>query len=351
MTRSSVIGAAVLALPLLLGGCEFGYKSSKQTGYRGTGVAQITNTDLRREADAAIPPPPYALSGDGGPPASQTYQNLEVLGDLSTDQFNRLMLSITQWVAPEQGCNYCHDPANMAADTVYTKIVSRRMLQMTRAINTRWSSHVQQTGVTCYTCHRGNNIPTAVWASTPSKRGSILGNNHGQNKPDPNVGYASLPFDPFDSYLRGQVGEIRVAGSSAYPTPGRPGVDIPGIKDAEGSYGLMMHLSSALGVNCTYCHNTQSFRAWGLSSQQRGTAFYGIRMVRDINADYIGPLAGVFPANRLGPMGDPLKVNCTTCHQGQPKPLGGAQMLRDYPELGWPEGTPPAETPQPTIAP
>ena len=36
---------------------------------------------------------------------------------------------------------------------------------------------------------------------------------------------------------------------------------------------------------------------------------------------------------RLGPHGDPLKVNCATCHQGAYKPLLGVSMLRDYPEL------------------
>lgn len=32
-------------------------------------------------------------------------------------------------------------------------------------------------------------------------------------------------------------------------------------------------------------------------------------------------------------MGDPYKVNCLTCHQNQAKPLGGVQMLSQYPYL------------------
>jgi photosynthetic reaction center cytochrome c subunit len=105
------------------------------------------------------------------------------------------------------------------------------------------------------------------------------------------------------------------------------------IKDTERTYGLMMHVSSALGVNCTYCHNSQSFRAWNLSRAQRGTAYYGIRMVRDVNEAYISPLQSVFPANRKGPHGDPYKVNCTTCHQGVAKPLGGVSMIAQAPAL------------------
>jgi photosynthetic reaction center cytochrome c subunit len=56
-------------------------------------------------------------------------------------------------------------------------------------------------------------------------------------------------------------------------------------------------------------------------------------MARDINNDYLTPLTKTFPANRLGPTGDVAKVNCTTCHQGAFKPLYGAQMAKDHPEL------------------
>ena len=63
-------------------------------------------------------------------------------------------------------------------------------------------------------------------------------------------------------------------------------------------------------------------------------------MVRDANTNYIDPLRPVFPAHRLGPNGDPLKVNCATCHQGAHKPLYGARMLQDYPELDLVASTP-----------
>jgi photosynthetic reaction center cytochrome c subunit len=59
-------------------------------------------------------------------------------------------------------------------------------------------------------------------------------------------------------------------------------------------------------------------------------------MSRAINVDYIEPLAPVFPANRLGPLGDPLKVACATCHQGQRRPLGGVSMLADHQALAGP---------------
>ena len=97
------------------------------------------------------------MSPDEGDRAGKTYQNVQVLGYASTDDFNRIMLSMNAWIGTgEQGCNYCHNPENMASDEKYTKVVARRMLQMTQNINNNWTQHVHATGVTCWTCHRGN---------------------------------------------------------------------------------------------------------------------------------------------------------------------------------------------------
>jgi photosynthetic reaction center cytochrome c subunit len=186
-------------------------------------------------------------------------------------------------------------------------------------------------GVTCYTCHRGNAVPVYKWAvpaGTPNPN-SILGNHEGRGLPDANDGFTTLSANSFTDYLNGNGEQIRVAGDTALPSPDH----VVSIKVAEKTYGLMMHISSSLGVNCTYCHNTQSFRAWNMSRPQRVTAYYGIRMVRDINGTYISSLQSVFPDYRKGPHGDPYKVNCMTCHQGQNKPLGGASLTAQAPAL------------------
>ena len=95
----------------------------------------------------------------------------------------------------------------------------------------------------------------------------------------------------------------------------------------------MIHMSKSLGVNCTYCHNTRAIASWEESPPQRSSAWYGIRMARDINNNFMVPLTKVFPAHRLGPTGDVAKANCGTCHQGAYKPLYGVSMLTDYPYL------------------
>lgn len=330
--RLSVPGLAVVA-GLLLAGCERPPMEAEQIGYRGTGMARIENPhiaeDLQRVNQAPEPSPPAPAAG---PPASQAYQNVQVLGDLSVAQFTRLMAAITEWVSPEQGCNYCHESNNLASDALYTKVVSRRMLQMTQHINTEWKSHVADTGVTCYTCHRGQPVPSYIWFEDPSRpqaRG-MAASRRGQNLGSASVGYASLPYDPFTSLIGGDD-EIRVLPAAALPLRGQSGATI---QQTEQTYGLMMHFSNSLGVNCTFCHNSRNFHVWDQSPPQRDVAWYGIRMARTLNREYLDPLQPVYPEHRLGPRGDAPKLNCSTCHQGIPKPLYGAAMVQDYPSLG-----------------
>lgn len=359
--RALALGA-IAALPLTLAACELGPKQSQQLGPRGPAMEQVTNLNLVKPP-AAPPASAYALTSRDGQKARDVYPELQVLGDISVDEFGLLMANITAWVVPadappeQAGCNYCHNPENMASYEKYTKSVALNMLKMTQNINVNWQSHVKQTGVTCYTCHRGKGVPEYSWSlkEQPVTRG-MTGYRAGQNEPLAVVGYSSLPNDPNATFLF-NANEIRVNSKQIHP-----GTNTANIKDAEHTYGLMMRVSGALGVNCTFCHNSQNFAEWSHSRVQKQTAWYGIRMVRQANSDYIQPLASVFPAKgwddkaRLGPMGDPLKVNCQTCHQGYSKPLGGVSMLADNPSLReiWRAGAPapaaaPAATPNAVI--
>ncbi len=323
--RKALLLASLFAAGLLAG-CEAPPQESKQNGYRGTGMAQIHNAAKQEAlvASNAIPEAQPAADASGDK-ASKAYQNVQVLGHLSETQFLRVMTAITEWVAPEQGCGYCHNLENLADDSLYTKKVARRMLQMTQHINEDWKAHVAETGVTCYTCHRGNPVPQNIWFSDPgvAARGSAA-DSMGQNHPAALVGRSSLPRDPFTAMLLNNT-EIRVASTEALSdAPGRP------IQAAEMTYALMTHMSGGLGVNCAFCHNTRSFSNWEESTPQRVTAWHGIRMARDLNKDYLAPLQTTYPANRLGPEGDAAKANCATCHQGLNKPLNGVSMLKDY---------------------
>jgi len=328
--------AMILVGAALLSGCERPPIDTVQTGFRGTGMELVYNprtlekTESLHQAPAALDP-----ADKSGPRARQVYQNVKVLGDLSVGEFTRVMVSMTQWIAPEQGCGYCHNLQNFADDSMYTKVVARRMTQMTQHLNASWKNHVADTGVTCYTCHRGQAVPNQVWfAPDDSKLAKgMLGQRNGQNEPAASVGGSSLPKDPFTAYLQKDT-PIRQISQTALPQ----GINSTGSSTqmTEGTYGLMMHMSTGLGVNCAFCHNSRNFSDWKQSPPQRVTAYHGIRMVRELNNEFITPLTSTFPRNRLGPKGDVAKVNCATCHQGAYKPLYGEPMAKLYPELQGP---------------
>lgn len=335
----AAVAAAAVVVVLTL---ELPPVSTQQTGYRGLGIEQV-NTVRHLDAQAAanqLPPVVDPVPPDGTK-SSEVYQNVQVLGDLNSAEFTRLMQAITEWVAPVEGCAYCHaDGEELSCDSLYTKVVARRMLQMTQHLNSDWgANHVAPAGVTCYTCHRGQNVPQAIWFKNPGPQQAqgFAGGKAGQNTPEASNGHSSLPFDPFTPFLLGDR-NIRIISTEALPETNRSS-----IKQAEWTYAQMIYQSEALGVNCTYCHNSRSFFAWDQSSPARTKAWYGIRLARDLNNAYLEPLQPVYPPHRLGPTGDAPKVNCATCHRGANKPLLGQSILKDYQGLG-------PYTPGPTAA-
>jgi photosynthetic reaction center cytochrome c subunit len=329
-----VFGAAVATLLTLAMLFTAGWVAppilSTQMGFRGLAMHELTTPAEKRliAAANALPDPIDKASPDGDR-ATSVYKNVQVLKDLSVEQFNRVMLGISAWVAPaDQSCNYCHGE-NMASDDLYTKRIARRMLQMTRDINTNWQAHVGVTGVTCYTCHRGNTIPKYVWFSAPpAKAQGFAETNYGMGHPTKVNASTGLPADPFTATILGSQ-PIRQQATNVLPS----GLGQP-IQDTERTYSLMMTLSTSLGVNCTYCHNSRDFGNWADSTPQRVTAWHGLQMVRNLNNTYLVPLTDQFPSDQRGPSGDVAKIYCATCHQGANKPLLGVSLAKDWPELG-----------------
>ncbi len=80
-----------------------------------------------------------------GPKASDVYENVQVLGDLSQAQFTRLMLAITSGCRPSRAAPTATRPRG-SPTTLYTKRVSRWMIEMTRHINNDWQDHVKADG-------------------------------------------------------------------------------------------------------------------------------------------------------------------------------------------------------------
>ncbi len=325
----AVAGAVLVGAAIFAGAAwDLPPVDNTQVGYRGTGmfVTRDREDQVALKVANALPEAQYEPDPTGEK-ARDIYENVQVLGDLSSDQFNQFMASITQWVSPEQGCAYCHNEENLASDEVYTKVVARRMIQMTQTVNADWQKHVAPAGVTCWTCHRGNPVPGNVWyrSAEPKPAGGGLGYREGQNVAGAFVGNTSMPQNALETYLL-EDANIRVHSNTALPTRENKATT----KETESTWALMLHMSESLGANCVTCHNSRAFNDWDQSPPQRVTAWHGIRMARALNKDYMVGLTPVFPDNRKGPEGDVYKVGCGTCHQGVQKPLYGESMLKLY---------------------
>ncbi|MBB4001925.1 photosynthetic reaction center cytochrome PufC [Aurantimonas endophytica] len=319
-----------------------------ETGAPGTGLAQLRDAD-RQLQYAALPVPLDPADNTDSPLASEIYENVQILGNLTDAEFTRLMLAITEWVSPVQGCEYCHDLTSeegFASDALYTKVVSRTMLRMVQHINAQWAEHVAPSGVTCYTCHRGENVPPALWYSQNEPTGDqFLGKPQSWHLEAASI-TEFFSDVPYSQYLQADPLSANIESRTPFPGPDSPGTTVEG---AENLYIFMMQMSESLGVNCTYCHNSRSFQDWTQSTPFRWIAYWGIRMARDINVNYIEPLAAVLPDNRKGPLGDPGKANCGTCHHGNNKPLGGYNLLEHYLAGLTVDGQPPDPGPKQAI--
>ena len=331
-----VVGAVLLVL-LALTFHRFPVVSV-QRGFRGVGMlVQYDPRGAARQAAyqqviAAYPPVTPA-----GVPAEVAYKNIQVLQGLDANEFLRLMATMSNWLQPSVGCAFCHSAVNMAEDRVYTKTVARKMIQMTRYINTNWRAHVGAGGVTCNTCHRGAAVPGSIWFMTPPPGGrhNFAQTLSGENSPSTVAGLTALPNDPFTPFLL-NAAPIRDQGTTALPADDRMSIE-----QTNWTYSLMIHFAQSLGVSCNYCHNSRAFGEWGQSTPKRLVAWTAIEMVRDINRGYMVPLTNVFPVASRGPVGDVPKINCGTCHAGAYKPFYGASTLAAYPELEGSPDTPP----------
>ena len=334
----AVGGAVFLGILIITWGQPYA-TDSLQTGPRGTGMSvtefksDLATPDL--DIASLMEDEPYIPDGSE-PLAKDIYQNVQVLGDLTEDNFNRLMAAMTNWVSPDQGCAYCHGEGDLETygdDALYTKVVSRRMIQMTQNINENWDGHVnanKQVGVTSMTCHRGQNVPSEIWFKITPVNEATAGWPSVQNRATSLSQFTSLPSDALEAYLLNyeQI-NVHDLESRVENQPGDPL-----IQQTERTYSLMNYFSNSLGKNCVLCHNSRAFYDTEQVTPQWGISSLGISMVQEMNNDYLVPLADVYPENRLGPVhGDAPKAACKTCHKGYQQPLQGSNVIQYWPEL------------------
>ncbi|MEQ8256619.1 MULTISPECIES: photosynthetic reaction center cytochrome PufC [Roseovarius] len=335
-----VVGGAVLVAAWLVSANQSSAVDSLQTGPRGTGMSvpefksDLGEPDpgiagyMATRSDPVVPQGGEELAGDARenvPPG---------LEGLTVENYDRLLAAMRQWTGIP---NLFEDMDSYQTSVGYT------MIGMTQNLNENWDGHVnanKEVGVTCYTCHRGQPVPSDIWFDISPVNERVEGWGAVQNRVTPLSSYTSLPSDALQTYL--VDGESIKVHDLDSRVAGVPGVDgYPGIQHAERTYALMNYISNSLGVNCVFCHNSRAFYDGAQVTPQWATETLGIQMVQELNNDYLIPIAGLLPESRLGPTnGDAPKAACRTCHKGYQQPLQGTNVIKDWPELATSSGEP-----------
>ncbi len=325
------VGTAVFAgIALVLLGQPF-KTESLQTGPRGTAMmvtkfaSEANGLGLGVPGFQATTSAPVIPTGDeelAGDARENVPPGLE---GLTVDNYDRLLTAMQAWTGIP---NLFEDPDS------YQTTVGYIMIGMTRNLNENWDGHVNangEVGVTCYTCHQGQPVPSNVWFDAMPLK-ATEGWSAVQNRVTPLTSYTSLPTDALRAYLVDyETIAVHDLESRAEGVPGQDGY--PAIQNAERTYSLMNYFANSLNVNCTFCHNSRAFYDGAQVTPQWGTASLGIAMVQELNNDYLISLDGLLPPERLGPTGDIPKAACATCHKGYQKPLQGTNVIGDWPEL------------------
>lgn len=304
--------------------------NSLQTGPRGTGMSvpefinevqapdptlagylrrdQITEEDIAGVSEQALQNVPPALDG------------------IPEDQYAELIVAMRSWTGIP---DLMEDQDNYQTQIAYT------MVGMVQSLNDDWLGHVQsnaEVGVNCYTCHRGQAVPSEIWFRLGNVNEATEGWSAIQNRVTVQSQFTSLPSNALEAYFLNyeQIGvhdlEPHVA---EYPSDG-----IQTWQHTERTYSLMNYVSNSLGVNCNFCHNSRAFYDPEQVTPQWATEMLGISMVQEMNEVWLLPLEGLYPPERLGPVfADAPKAACKTCHKGYQKPLQGMNAIAEWPEL------------------
>ena len=356
MRLAPIIGVAAAAGTLFFafvptwtpshGGVQMGYRSGSAVQFK-TNQPEV---ERMNQPPAPTPPGSYGVTQEqlnDSRPADQVYQNIKALKGISAGEFMKLQVAYTDWVSPKQGCSFCHAGDNFASDEKPQKRAAEIMTQMVQTINADWRNHVAEQGVTCYTCHRGLNVPASAWYPEQHKEvRKFVARQEGWHESATTV----RDFFPYDSFAEYWLQDTSGRGQAynALPIVGKQDSEPRDAVVVKRLYEVMMQQTDGIGVNCGYCHNSRAFFDWRQSTPKRWIGLYGIQMTRAINNDFLLPITQFMPQTRQLVNGGRLPITpaheagaqngnalaiCRTCHLGAPKPLNGVNMVDDYPAL------------------
>jgi photosynthetic reaction center cytochrome c subunit len=316
-----------------------------QLGANASSMVQFDPTPV----EAAVQnqrPPVLPVVADDPRPATTAFKNVKVLTDVNAGDFMRLQNAMTAWVSPKQGCGFCHAGTDYASDAKPAKQAARLMLAMTRHINTTFKDHVGSGGVTCYSCHRGQPVPSEVWYQSPPDPGHPMIDKQEDYDERATTVRTFFPNEGFEEYL------LQDTPGLAQSYTALPSKETSSQIEMKRLYEMMMQMSDGIGVNCGYCHNSRAFFDWRQSTPARWTGYSGLTLTRDINRNFILKLGQIVPENQTrvgdtryislpprdrGPQIGNGLADCATCHHGAPKPLAGLDLIRGFPALAGPD--------------
>lgn len=111
--------------------------------------------------------PPKKAKMDPNKPAGEQFKNVQLLKEVPSGQFMQYMRSFNTSLGVE--CGFCH-VADRSSDEKQEKVVARKMITMTRAINEQAFNGKME--VKCFTCHRGAEHPVseAAGGAAPAEK-------------------------------------------------------------------------------------------------------------------------------------------------------------------------------------
>ena len=163
-TPAILVGGLGGILFVIIGIFAFGQPfatKQMQTGPRGTGMHVSEFINEVETADPTIAD--YLEAGDITEEMTAAVSDAALanvppsLAGISPEDYAQLVAAMRSWTGIP---DLMEDPEN------YQTAVAYSMVEMVQNINENWIGHVQanaEVGVTCYTCHRGEAVPSEIW--------------------------------------------------------------------------------------------------------------------------------------------------------------------------------------------
>ncbi len=287
-----------------------------QNGFRGTAMAQVPYPRSRRGHQAGQPRAGTRRSGEPARNSpvrrTRTFRSSRTSASTSSiaDGFDDGMGQ------PRARLYLLSQHRELPTTVSIQKKVARRMLQMTQLINSSWKeNHVGGAGVlTCYTCHRGQPVPANIWFTI---RVRTAGRVHRPQYNGRTWRRRQLVLHRCLRYAH------RVSRRTRTSTTTRLGQRDDGAADHQGQadtgrretpYGLMIHMSEGLGVNCTFA-TTHGPSRTGLRAPHSGPRLARYPDWYGTSRQLSRAAAVLLPAEPPRCSGRRSKVNCTTMPQ------------------------------------